>query len=120
MKKRYIVAGIAVLVVLVSCHDSDQPVVQVQPQQDIPAPQVVYQQPAPVVVHDSDNSGFFNGWLMGHMMSHNHPGYSSHRTTVVNKTVVVNRNSPRRYYGRGSYASRSGWRPSRSSGGRRR
>lgn len=116
IKKRYIVAGIAVLVVLVSCHDSDQPMVKVQPQQDTPTPQVVYQQPAPVVVQGSDNSGFFNGWLMGHMMNHNHPGYSSHRTTVVNKTVV-SRSTSRRYYGRGSYVSRSGWRPTRSSGG---
>lgn len=119
IKKRYIAAGIAALVILVFCHDSDPQVVQVQPQQDAMPPQVVYQQPAPVVVHDSDNGGFFNGLMMGHLMSGGH-GYSNHHTTVVNKTVVVNRSAPRRYYGRGSYASRSGWRPIRSIGGRRR
>lgn len=104
-KKQYVylaLAGLAVLSVLHACSRDTQTDMAAAP-----AAPVVVQNPAPVVVHDSDSGGFFTGLLMGHMMSGNH-GYS-HHTTVVNhysapryyrsRTVTTYR-ATHRYYGR--------------------
>lgn len=98
MKKRYLIGAAAVVLILVACHDENDPVVvQAQPAQQ---PQAVYQQPPVVVQNDSDH-GFLSGLMMGHLMSSNYhsPSVVHHYTT---RTVIKRSYSPRRSY----YSSR--------------
>lgn len=98
-KKQYVylaLSGLAALLMLRTCsRDTQTEMAAASAAQ--PAP-VVVQNPAPVAVHDSDNSGFFTGLLMGHMMSGNH-GYS-HHTTVVNHYSAPRYSAPRYYRSR--------------------
>ena len=117
-KKRYIFAVCFLAFLLYACSDDKDDYAQTQPVYAQPAPQppVMAQQQPPVVVQNGGNdSGFFHGLLMGHIMSSNsRPVY--HNTT---RTVVVRKT----YVSRPSYRSRSssyyGSRPSFRSRGRR-
>lgn len=111
IKKRYVALGVLVLIGLYSCSGKDDPPRQVQaspapvsvdsmPTQSFSGdvqPQVIQQQP-PVVVVNSDrgsNDGFFQGFMMSHMMhaigsGNTGSSQTNTRRTVVNKTTIVN------------------------------
>ena len=129
MNKKYLYSAggvIACLLLLHACSDDSQTVstqpVMVQPApqvQQAPQPAIVQgQPPQPVVIHESDNGGFFSGMLMGHLMSGGH-SYHSH-TTVVHRYSSPRYSAPKRYYGSRVYTSRSTYRSTFRSYGRRR
>lgn len=129
MNKKYLyIAGgvIASLLLLHACSDdnqtaSTQPVlVQPAPQvQQAPQPVIVQgQPPQPVVIHESDNGGFFSGMLMGHLMSGGH-SYHTH-TTIVKRYTSPRYSAPSRYYGSRGFNRRSTYRSTFRSYSRRR
>lgn len=104
---------VAVAISLSGCNDRPVQVIQPAPQvvQQAPQvigydsagqpvygnPQVVQQaaypgQPTVIVQHDNGMNGFVAGAVVGSLLSNNNGGYrgGDSRTTVVNKTVVVN------------------------------
>lgn len=131
MKKSYFYIAGAVagsLLLLHACSSDDtqtisaQPVVvQSAPQvHQAPQPVIVQSQPQqPVVVHDSDNGGFFSGLMMGHLMSGGGHSYHSH-TTIVRRYSSPRYVAPKRYYGSRGFTTRSTYRSTYRSFGRRR
>ncbi len=127
MNKKYLYSAggvIACLLLLHACSDDSQTasaqpvVVQSAPQVQQPQPVIVQSQPQqPVVVHDSDNGGFFSGMLMGHLMSGGN-SYHSH-STVVHRYSSPRYSAPKRYYGSRGFTSRSTYRSTTRSFGRR-
>ena len=116
-----VIATVFCVVTIRACSNDDgqenaviQPPAVIQGQQP-----VVVQNPAPVVVHDSDNSGFFSGLLMGHLMSSGGHSYRSHMT-VVHRYSSPRYSAPKRYYGSRGFTTRSTYRSTFRSYGRRR
>lgn len=112
IKKRYIAIGIIALIVLVKCSSKAEeappepkPITLSQYQQndgyqDVSRqdPQTVqFSQPAPaaqpVIVNNvpaqDNNSGFINGVILGHVMSHSNGGYASSSRTVINRNYTT-------------------------------
>ncbi|MFJ5983360.1 hypothetical protein ACIQCX_20825 [Enterobacter cancerogenus] len=107
-----VIATVFCVVTIRACSNDDRQ------ENAVIQPPAVIQGQQRVVVHDSDNSGFFSGLLMGHLMSSGGHSYRSH-TTVVHRYSSPRYSAPKRYYGSRGFTTRSTYRSTFRSYGRR-